>query len=170
MSLLRTAVRPAARLRVNAMAAPVTIAVRHLSFKPIYTAESTVKGARNGHLTTKSGSLDLQLNMPKEFGTQGGPGTNPEELLGGGYSACFGGALAAAAGELKLKLKPETTITSLVSIGPKQPKGFQLAVELRVAKSGLEGADFDRATELAHEICPFSHALKNNIEIKTVKA
>ncbi|KAF9094493.1 hypothetical protein BGX27_001415 [Mortierella sp. AM989] len=165
MSLLRTAIRPAARLR---LATPLTIAVRQLSFKPIYTAESTVKGARNGHLTTKSGSIDLNLNMPKEFGTSGGPGTNPEELLGGGYAACFGGALGVATKELKLKLSPDTTITSLVSIGPK-PKGFQLAVELRVANSGLEGEDFEKATELAHEICPFTHAVKGNIEVKTVK-
>ncbi|GJJ76757.1 lipoyl-dependent peroxiredoxin [Entomortierella parvispora] len=166
MSLLQSAIRPAARLR---FAAPVaTMAVRQLSFKPIYTAESTVKGARNGHLTTKSGSLDLHLNMPKEFGTKGGPGTNPEELLGGGYAACFGGALGVAANELKLKLGADTTITSLVSIGPK-PKGFQLAVELRVAKTGLEGADFDKAVKLAHEICPFTHALKDNIPITTTK-
>ncbi|KAG0004228.1 hypothetical protein BGZ80_010103 [Entomortierella chlamydospora] len=167
MSLLRTAIRPAARLRLSA--APVTIAVRQLSFKPIYTSESTVKGARNGHLTTKSGSLDLNLNMPKEFGTAGGPGTNPEELFGGGYAACFGGALVVAAKELKLNLGSETTITSLVSIGPK-PKGFQLAVELRVANSGLEGENFNKAVDLAHEICPFSHAVKGNIEVKTVKA
>ncbi|CAO3564481.1 unnamed protein product [Mortierella alpina] len=169
MSLLRTAIRPAARLRL-ASVAPLTVAVRQLSFKPIYTAETTVVGARNGHLKTKSGSLDLKLDMPKEFGTKGGAGTNPEELLAGGYAACFGGALGVAAGELKVKLAPETTITSLVSIGPKQPKGFQLAVELRVAKSGLEGAKFDEVTELAHQICPFTHAMKNNIEITTVKA
>ncbi|KAF9201225.1 hypothetical protein BGZ49_008551 [Haplosporangium sp. Z 27] len=169
MSLLRTALRPAARLRLSA--APITIAVRQLSFKPIYTAESTVKGARDGHLTTKSGSIvDLKLDLPKEFGVPGGPGTNPEELLGGGYAACFGGALGAAAKELKLKLGRDTTITSFVSIGPKQPKGFQLAVELKVANSGLEGENFDKATDLAHQICPFTHALKNNIEIKTVKA
>ncbi|KAG0052166.1 hypothetical protein BGZ83_002939 [Gryganskiella cystojenkinii] len=167
MSLLQSAIRPAARLR---FAAPLaTIAVRQLSFKPIYTAESTVKGARNGHLTTKSGSLDVHLDMPKEFGTKGGPGTNPEELIGGGYAACFGGALAAAAKELKIKLGADTTITSLVSIGPKEPKGFQLAVELRVAKSGLEKADFDKVTNVAHQICPFTHALHGNIEIKTVK-
>ena len=70
--------------------------------------------------------------------------------------------------DLKLKLGADTTITSLVSIGPK-PKGFQLAVELRVAKTGLEGADFDKAVKLAHEICPFTHALQNNISITTTK-
>ncbi|KAG0309604.1 hypothetical protein BGZ98_000490 [Dissophora globulifera] len=168
MSLLRTALRPAARLRM--VAAPVTIGVRHLSFKPIYTAESTVKGARNGQLTTKTGHLDLKLDMPKEFGTAGGPGTNPEELLGGGYAACFGGALGIACSELKLKLPSDTTITSLVSIGKKQPKGFQLAVELQVANTKFDSGDFDKAVNLAHEICPFTHALKNNIEIKTTKA
>ncbi|KAF9976476.1 hypothetical protein BGZ65_007822 [Modicella reniformis] len=125
--------------------------------------------SRNGQLTTKTGNLNLKLDTPKEFGTQGGSGTNPEELIGGGYAACFGGALTVAAKELKLKLSPDTTITSLVSIGPKQPKGFQLAVELRVAKTGLEGQDYDSAIDLAHQICPFSHALKN-IEVETVKA
>ncbi|KAG0240765.1 peroxiredoxin, Ohr subfamily [Mortierella sp. GBAus27b] len=166
MTFLRAAIRPAARLQ---FAAPATIGVRHLSFKPIYTSESTVKGARNGQLTTKTGNLNLKLATPKEFGTPGGQFTNPEELLGGGYAACFGGALAVAAGELKLKLGADTTITSLVSIGPKQPKGFQLAVELKVANTGLQGKDYDNAIDLAHQICPFSHALKN-IEVKTVKA
>jgi len=166
MSLLQSALRPAARFR---SAAPLaTMAVRHISFKPIYTAEASVKGAREGHLTTKSGSLDVGLDLPKEFGAKGGPGTNPEELLAGGYAACFGGALGVAAKELKLKLGADTTITSLISVGPK-PKGFQFAAELRVAKSGLEGADFDKAMELAHAICPFSHAMKGNIDIKTVK-
>ncbi|KAF9916912.1 hypothetical protein BX616_002444 [Lobosporangium transversale] len=167
MSLLRLAARPAARLRL--VAAPLSTGVRHLSFKPIYVAESTVKGARDGRLTTKTGNLDLKLDLPKEFGTKGGPGTNPEELLGGAYAACFGGALAAAARELKIKLPADTTITSFVSVGPKQPKGFQLAVELRVANTGLEGEQFEKAIDVAHQICPFSHALKN-IEVKTVKA
>ncbi|KAF9432940.1 hypothetical protein BGZ76_010110 [Entomortierella beljakovae] len=166
MSFLRAAIRPAARLRWSA--APLTIAVRQLSFKPIYTAETTVKGARDGHLTTKSGSLDLKLNLPKEFGAPGGPGTNPEELLAGGYAACFGGALGVATKNLKLKLGANTTITALVSVGPK-PVGFQLAVELRVANSGLEGDDFTKAVDLAHEICPFTHAVNGNIDVKTVK-
>ncbi|KAF9580903.1 hypothetical protein BGW38_002267 [Lunasporangiospora selenospora] len=164
--LLLASARQASRLRLTAPL--VTVAARHLSFSPIYTAETTVKGARNGHLKTKSGSLDVKLDTPKEFGTAGGPGTNPEELLAGGYAACFGGALAVAAKEHKVALGADTTITGLVSIGPKKPKGFQLAVELRVAKSGLEGKVFEEVTETAHAICPFSHALKN-IEVKTVK-
>ncbi|KAF9363046.1 hypothetical protein BGX34_004993 [Mortierella sp. NVP85] len=169
MSLLRSVSRVQPAIRTKLFAAPTTVIARHLSFKPIYTSESTVKGARNGQLTTKTGNLNLKLITPKEFGTQGGQGTNPEELLGGGYAACFGGALAVATKELGLKLGAETTITSLVSIGPKQPKGFQLAVELKVANSGLDGQDYEKAIDLAHQICPFSHALKN-IEVKTVKA
>ncbi|KAF8928098.1 hypothetical protein BGZ52_003722, partial [Haplosporangium bisporale] len=66
MSLLRL-VRPIARL--NAVA-PFTVSARHLSFTPIYTAESTVVGARNGRVKTKSGSLDLKLDLPKEFGVK----------------------------------------------------------------------------------------------------
>ncbi|KAF9405527.1 hypothetical protein BGZ94_003490 [Podila epigama] len=170
MSLLRTLARPAIAAARLPLVAPLTIAVRHSSFKPIYTAESTVIGARNGHLTTKSGSLDLKLDLPKEFGAKGGKGTNPEELFAGGYAACFGGALAVAAQELKVKLAPETTIIGRVSIGPKKPKGFQLAVELTVAKSGISDEDWDKVISTTHEICPYSHAVGKNIEVKTVKA
>ncbi|KAF9979008.1 hypothetical protein BGZ73_007109, partial [Actinomortierella ambigua] len=112
-----------------------------------------------GHLTTKRGSLDLKLDVPKELGAKGGPGTNPEELLGGGYAACFGGALAAASRNLKIKIG-DPTVTAGVSLGPKTPKGFQLGVELKVAGTGLEDAEFEKLIKEAHEICPFSHALR----------
>ncbi|KAG0337939.1 hypothetical protein BG004_007436 [Podila humilis] len=166
MSLLRTAMRPAARLN---LVAPFAATIRHMSFKPVYTAEATVVGARNGHVKTKSGSLDLKLDLPKEFGAKGGPGTNPEELFASGYAACFGGALNASAQELKIKLKSDTKITGRVHIGPKQPKGFQLGVELQVADSGISDADWDKVISNAHAICPYSHAVGKNIEVKTTK-
>jgi Ohr subfamily peroxiredoxin len=98
----------------------------------------------------------------------GGPGTNPEELFASGYAACFGGALAVAAQELKVKLSPDTAITGRVHIG-KKSKGFQLGVELTVTKSGISDADWDKVIKTTHEICPYSHAVHGNSEVKTIK-
>ncbi|KAG0240527.1 hypothetical protein BGW41_006922 [Actinomortierella wolfii] len=168
MSLL---LRSTLRLRSTPVARQAGwTAVRTLTFLPTYVAEATVVGARGGHLTTKRGSLDLKLDVPKELGAKGGPGTNPEELLGGGYAACFGGALGAAARNLKMKIG-DPTVTAVVSLGPKTPKGFQLAVELQVANTGLEEEEFEKLVKEAHEICPFSHALRAiDVVTKRVKA
>ena len=46
-----------------------------------------------------------------------GPGTNPEQLFAAGYSACFGGAIAAAAGLAKIPLKAsDIKVTATVNL------------------------------------------------------
>jgi osmotically inducible protein OsmC len=61
----------------------------------LYTAEATVTGGRAGHARTSDGRLDLGLDVLREMGETGGPGTNPEQLFAAGYGACFPSALAA---------------------------------------------------------------------------
>ena len=46
----------------------------------LYVAEATVTGGRAGHGRTSDGRLDVDLDVPKEMGGTGGPGTNPEQL------------------------------------------------------------------------------------------
>ena len=61
--------------------------------KPIYTAEATAVGGRDGHARSSDGILDVDLRPPVEMGGSG-EGTNPEELFAAGYAACFQSALA----------------------------------------------------------------------------
>jgi organic hydroperoxide reductase OsmC/OhrA len=37
--------------------------------------------------------VDVALDVPREMGGSGGPGTNPEQLFAVGYAACFQSAL-----------------------------------------------------------------------------
>ena len=61
----------------------------------LYTAEATTTGGgRNGgHGETSDGKVVVDFSMPQELGGPGGNGTNPEQLVALGYSACFGSAI-----------------------------------------------------------------------------
>jgi organic hydroperoxide reductase OsmC/OhrA len=44
--------------------------------------------------------------------------------------------------------------------------GFQLAVQLDVHLPGLDKAEAEKLVEQAHQVCPYSRATRNNIEVK----
>lgn len=98
----------------------------------------------------------------------GGPDAlyaNPELLFAAGYSACFGSAISHVAIEKKIRVRPE--VTAKVSIGEKDGGGFQLAVEMDVKfPESISLQDAQTLVEEAHQICPYSNATRNNIEVK----
>jgi Ohr subfamily peroxiredoxin len=96
----------------------------------------------------------------------GGPGgnyTNPEQLFAAGYSACFGSALSHVSLAKKIRIRPE--VTAKVSIGTIEGGGFQLAVEMDVHISGISQQEAEELVKEAHQMCPYSNATRNNIEV-----
>jgi osmotically inducible protein OsmC len=106
----------------------------------------------------------VDLRLPQELGGQGG-GTNPEELFAVGYASCFESAL----GTVARRMKEETgdvAIESRVMLLTTEERGFKLAVELEVELPSI--GDPATAVELvraAHEVCPYSNATRNNIDV-----
>lgn len=132
--------------------------------KALYTAAATAQGGRQGTVTSSDGTLNLDLSMPKELGGSGKEGaTNPEQLFAAGYSACFDSALQLVASQTKKKIT--SAITANVSIG-KEGEGFGLAVELAVEIEGVSQEEAEELVEKAHQVCPYSRATRNNIEVK----
>ncbi|MEO6054348.1 MAG: Ohr family peroxiredoxin, partial [Chthoniobacterales bacterium] len=86
--------------------------------KILYTTEVTSTGGRDGTSKSSDGVLDVKLNTVKELGGAGGPGTNPEQLYGAGHSACFLGALKFVAGQAKIHIPNDATVTAKVGIRP----------------------------------------------------
>ena len=128
----------------------------------LYTAEATVTGGREGHGRASDGRLDVDLDVPKEMGGTGGPGTNPEQLFAVGYAACFQSSMLRFAAGRDLS---GTRITARVGIGPVKRGGFGLAVALDLDAPQLSR---DEAVELmarADETCPYSRATRGNIEV-----
>jgi len=138
--------------------------------RSLYTAEATVTGGRQGHGRSSDGRLDVDLSVPEELGGEGGPGTNPEQLFAVGYAACFQSALISIAGREHLDAG-NSTITSRVGLGPIGEDRMGLAVELTVDLPSIP--DRARAEDLvasAHKLCPYSNAIRDNVEVTlTVK-
>ena len=136
------------------------------TIKPLYTASATATGGRNGHTQSDDGMVKVDLSVPKEMGGPGKPGTaTPEHLFAAGYAACFGGALDFIAKKHK-KDASKAKITCAVSIGPRDGGGFGLAVKLNVEDKSLPTAELQSLANEAHEqICPYSHATRNNVPV-----
>ncbi|KAJ2823329.1 hypothetical protein IWW50_003825 [Coemansia erecta] len=142
---------------------------RFITIKPMYTAEVTATGGRNGQAVSSDKVLDVGLTFPKSLGGPGLPGkTNPEQLFAAGYAACFQGAMGLAAQGLKVDLPESNTVTAAVHIGKHPEGGFGLGVELRINAPGIDKAAVQKVVEKAHEICPYSRATSGNIEVKLV--
>jgi Ohr subfamily peroxiredoxin len=134
--------------------------------KILYTATATAKGGREGHIHSSDGVLDFDLKVPKELGGPGGAGSNPEQLFAAGYSACFEGAVRYVAGQRKIALK-DASVTGHVGIGPREPTGFGIAVQLEVSLPGLDRAVAQDLIDTAHrDICPYSHATRGTVDVK----
>lgn len=130
-----------------------------------YRTTAHATGGRDGHAIVNDGSFDVKLSTPKELGGAGGSGTNPEQLFAAGYSACFIGALKAAGVQLKVKVPAETEVTATVGIGPRSEGGFGITADLLVDLPGVERADAEKLVALAHQICPYSNATRNNLDV-----
>src|ERR1700753_3075350 len=133
--------------------------------KPLYIARTTATGGREGSAHSDDGRLQIMLSTPKELGGTGGLGANPEQLFAAGYSACFIGALKVAGQQLKLKVPADTSVTATVGIGPRSEGGFGITADLAVTLPGVDRADAEKLVETAHQICPYSNATRNNLNV-----
>ncbi len=134
-----------------------------MTVQTLYTTEVTSSGdGRNGKVRSSDGLLDTALALPKEAGGSG-TATNPEQLFGAGYSACFHSALRLVARERKIKLSGDT-ILARVSLAQDEA-GFLLDVELTVSLPGLSQADAESLARDAHGRCPYSRAIRGNIDV-----
>ncbi|MBB1269622.1 organic hydroperoxide resistance protein [Shewanella sp. SR44-3] len=135
----------------------------------IYTAQAKTTGGREGRSISSDNKLDVQLSTPKELGGAGGPGTNPEQLFAAGYSACFIGAMKFVAGQDKISLPADLSVTADVGIGGNtKGVGFAIAVVLNISLPSMDADAAKALVEKAHQVCPYSNATRGNIDVELV--
>ena len=129
--------------------------------KLLYTARTHTAGGRHDGMSRSSdGRLDVRLSPPGGAGI----GTNPEQLFAAGWSACFEGAMEIAARKRKIVLPSKSAIDAEIDLVLDEG-AYALRARLGVS---LPGLDRDVARDLideAHQTCPYSKAVRGNIDV-----
>lgn len=132
----------------------------------LFTSSATAVGGRQGRVASESGTYDLNLGMPMPGVDMTGK-TTPEELFAGAYSACFDSALSIVNMQKKAGVTG-SEITSHVSLN--KGESYNISVEMIVTVQGVDQETAEMLVQEAHKICPFSNAIRNNVEVDfTVK-
>lgn len=130
----------------------------------LYTTSAVATGdGRNGHVQTTDGLLDADVRVPTELGGAGGA-TNPEQLFAAGYAACFHSALKRVAGQRDGD-PTDSEVVADVSLGMLGNGGFGLAVALEVSLPAMDAESALALVKAAYEVCPYSNATRDNIEV-----
>jgi osmotically inducible protein OsmC len=134
--------------------------------KKIYETQVVVKGGREGHAKSSDGKLEVSLGLPPELGgSKNSTATNPEQLFGAGYAACFESALRFVARNEKVTIQ-SAGVTATVSLSAKPEGGFQLGAKLAVELPGLDRSVAQKLIDLAHQTCPYSNAIRGNVDVE----
>src|SRR5579875_1984595 len=138
---------------------------KRMSVDVKYKTSATAVGGRDGRTRTEDGKIDLQLAVPKELGGPGGEGSNPEQLFAAGYAACFLGAVKVAGQQLKVRVPPDAAVIATVGIGAHSEGGFGITAELGICLPDVDQTQARQVVDLAHQICPYSNATRNNVDV-----
>ena len=127
----------------------------------VYTAKTHTTGGREGGSSkTSDGRLEVKYSLP------GGPGigTNPEQLFAVGWSGCFLSAVKIVAGQMKIRLPADPVIDAEVDLCTGQD-GYSLQARLNVSLPGLDRQIARSILDGAEQTCPYSKAVRGNIDV-----
>ena len=128
--------------------------------KTLYTARTHTTGGRSGQSRSSDGRLDVKLSVPGSTGQ----GTNPEQLFAAGWSACFEGAIAAAARAMRIKLPDDLAIDTEVDLYLVDGE-YSLGARMDISIPGVDRAIAQQLVAAAEKTCPYSKATRGNIPV-----
>lgn len=131
------------------------------SEKLLYTARTRTTGGReDGIARSSDGRLDVKLSPPGAAGI----GTNPEQLFAAGWSACFEGAIEIAARKRKIAIPRKFAIDAEVDL-ILDGDAYSLRARLNVSLPGLNREVARDLINEAHQTCPYSKAVRGNLDV-----
>jgi lipoyl-dependent peroxiredoxin len=118
-----------------------------------------------GTISTQTGVLkEAPYGFKSRF--EGGPGTNPEELIGAAHAGCFTMALSLILGQSGMTAESLRT-TSTITL-EQQGEGFTITaahLELVAKIPGASDEAFQKAADAAEKNCPVSKLMKATITL-----
>ncbi|WP_314066557.1 organic hydroperoxide resistance protein [uncultured Vagococcus sp.] len=131
--------------------------------KKIFETSIVNTGGRSGEVHSPDKSFSYEVVSP---GVKKEHTTNPEQLFAAAYSACFNSALELVME--KEKIESKSSVTARVSLYSDPEGGFQVGVQLEVKIDDVEKAQAEVLVAKAHEVCPYSKATRNNIDVELI--
>ena len=131
-----------------------------MSDKVLFSGKTHTTNGHDGSARSSDGQLDIKLPEPHPAA---------ENLFGAAWSACYMGALELAARHRKVKLPAGLAVDAEIDLN-QGSGGFFLRARLRVSVPGVERAVAQALVDAAHTICPYSKAVRGNIEVTTTLA
>ena len=117
------------------------------------------EGRLDIHLTTPGNPdgrvVDVQTTLPHPLA---------EPLVAGAWSACYSAAVGLAAKEKKVTLPAGTAVEIEVDLGQGSGEYF-IQARLTVFAPGADHAAVTEVAHLADAICPYSKAVRGNIDV-----
>ena len=104
--------------------------------------------------------MDVKLSLP------GSPhaGTNPEQLVAAGWSACFESAINLAARKKKITLPANLAIDAEVDLHLGDG-GYFISASFNVSLPGIARDLAQSLVEDADGLCPYSKAMRGNVDV-----
>src|SRR5262245_10982291 len=139
-----------------------TLTTNPAETKVLYTAKVHTTGGRDGGASrSNDGRLDIKHSLP---GSKN-PGTNPEQLFAAGWSACFEGAIGLAARKMKVTVPADLAIDAEVDLTLGED-GYALQARLNVSLPGVDREVAQALVDAAEETCPYSKAIRGNVNVE----
>ncbi len=132
-----------------------------------YRTSATATGGRDGAPPPRTAASRSSSPTPKELGGAGGPGNNPEQLFAAGYSACFLGAMkfVVLAGRAEGAGRRQRDRHCRHRAALRRRVRHRHRARRHAARPG-PGATREKLVEEAHQVCPYSNATRNNVDVK----
>ena len=125
--------------------------------KVLFTGRSHTTSGPNGASRSDDGFVDVKLPQPHPAA---------ENLFASAWSACYLGAIELVAAQMKLKLPEHAAVDTQIDLN-RDGNSFFLRAHLSVSVPGVDRAVAQELAEAAHGVCPYSKAVRGNIEIST---
>jgi osmotically inducible protein OsmC len=131
--------------------------------KVLYAAKTHTTGGReNGAARSSDDRLNIKLAIPGSVQS----GTNPEQLFAAGWSACFEGAMGILAKKMRITLPEDLAIDAEVDLCLSAAGAYFLKARLNIYLPGLARDAAQILIEAAHQTCPYSKAIRGNVDVE----
>ena len=133
----------------------------------LYTGQTHTTVKRAAASASDHGLVDIRMSSPDGTGTvleAAAPHSTAEQLFAGAWSACYITAVQLVAQQMSVTLPKDLSVDIQVELG-QSGADWLLQARMDVRAPGLEQAVAETLAQTAHAICPYSKAVKGNIDV-----